>query len=117
MLTKLSVKKPFTIFVAVVIVIVFGCISLYNMTPDLFPEINAPVSVILTTEPGGSAEEIEQQITDPIEKSLATLSNVKNLTSSSFDNYSMISIEFTDDVNMDSITVDMRDKLDQIEGC
>lgn len=116
MLTKFSVKKPFTIFVAVVIVIVFGCISLYNMTPDLFPEINAPVSVVLTTDPGGNAEEIEQQITDPIEQSLATLSNVKNLTSSSFDNYSMISIEFTDDVNMDSITVDMRDKLDQIEG-
>lgn len=116
MLTIHSVKKPFTVFVAVVIVAVFGFVALYKMTPDLFPEINAPVSVVLTTNPGATAEENETAITDPIEDQLATLSNVKNLTSYSMDNYSIIMLEFTDDVDMDSMTVNMRDKLDLIEG-
>ena len=75
---KFSVKKPFTIFVAVIIVIVFGCISLSKMTPDLFPEINTPYVIVMTTYPGASPEEVEKQVTEPMEQSLATLSNMKN---------------------------------------
>lgn len=116
MLTKYSVKKPFTIFVAVVIVAVFGLVAVYKMTPDLFPSINTPYAVVATTYPGASAEEVEVQITDPIEQQLATLSNVKNVSSMSADNYSVVSLEFTDKANMDALSVDIRDKLDQIES-
>ncbi|MCQ2545311.1 MAG: efflux RND transporter permease subunit [Clostridia bacterium] len=116
MLTKYSVKKPFTIFVAVVIVAVFGLVAVYKMTPDLFPSINTPYAVVATTFPGASAEEVEVQVTDPIEQQLATLSNVKNVSSMSADNYSVVSLEFTDKANMDALSVDIRDKLDQIES-
>ena len=116
MLSKFSVKKPFTVFVAAVIVAVFGCVSVYKMTPDLFPEINTPYAMVMTTYPGATAEEAEKQITDPMEAQLATLNNIKNVLSYSYDNYSMIALEFTDDVNMDSASVDIRDKIDQIEG-
>ncbi|MBQ9016404.1 MAG: efflux RND transporter permease subunit [Firmicutes bacterium] len=115
MLSKLSVRKPFTIFVAVVIVLIFGSVSLYKMTPDLFPSLNAPVAVVLTTDPGASAEEAEKEITEPLEQQLATLPNVDELQSVSADNFSYITLVFTDDVNMDAISVDIRDKVDQIK--
>ncbi|MCQ2545958.1 MAG: efflux RND transporter permease subunit [Clostridia bacterium] len=116
MFSKLSIKKPFTIFVAVVIVAVFGFVAVYKMTPDLLPSIDTPYAVVATTYPGASAEEVEVQITKPVEKQLATLSNIKNVTSMSADNYSVVSLEFTDDVNMDGVSVDIRDKLDQIKS-
>ena len=116
MLTKISVKKPFTVFVAVVIVLVFGLVGLYRMTPDLLPNISAPYSVVMTTYPGASAEEVELEITEPMEQQLATLSKLDNITSVSADNYSVVTLQFTGDVNMDSMTVDIRDKIDQIEG-
>ena len=114
MLSRLSVRKPFTIFVAVVIVLIFGGVALTKMTPDLFPNINAPVAIVLTTDPGASAEEAEKEITEPLEQQLATLPNVDQLQSVSADNFSYITLVFTDDVNMDAISVDIRDKVDQI---
>lgn len=116
MLVKYSVKKPFTIFVAVIIVGVFGLLAVYKMTPDLLPSINTPYAVVATTYPGASAEEVESQLTEPIEQQLATLSNVKNVTSMSADNYSVVSLEFTSKANMDALSVDIRDKVDQIES-
>ena len=115
MLSKFSVRKPFTIFVAVAIVLIFGGVSLYKMTPDLFPSLDAPVVIVLTADPGASAEEAEVEITQPMEQQLATLPNVDELNSVSADNYSYISLVFTDDVNMDAISVDIRDKVDQIK--
>ena len=116
MLSKFSVKKPFTVFVAAIIVCVFGGVALYKMTPNLFPEISTPYAMVMTMYPGATAEEAEQQITNPLESQLATLNNIKNVQSYSMDNYSMISLEFTDDVNMDAASVDMREKIDQIKG-
>ncbi len=113
---KFSVKKPFTVFVAAIIVAVFGFVAVYKMTPDLFPEIDTPYAMVMTTYPGATAEEAEKQITDPMEEQLATLNNIKNVTSYSYDNYSMVALEFTDDVNMDAASVDIRDKIDQIKG-
>ena len=86
------------------------------MTPDLFPKINTPYVIVMTTYPGASPEEAESEITKPMEQQLATLSNIKNITSVSAANYSMIQLEFSDSVNMDSVSVDIRDKIDQIEG-
>ena len=116
MLSKFSVQKPFTILVAVIIILVFGVISFIKMTPDLFPSINTPFAIVMTTYPGASPEEAEIEITEPMEQQLATLPNLKNITSISGANYSIVSLEFSDDVNMDAISVDIRDKIDQIEG-
>ena len=116
MLAKFSIKKPFTVLVAVVIVIVFGVIALTKMTPDLFPNINTPYVIVMTSYPGASPQEAEEEITRPMEQQMATLSNIKDTTSVSAANYSLIQLEFSDSVDMDSISVDIRDKIDQIEG-
>lgn len=116
MLSKFSIKKPFTVLVAVIIVIVFGVIALTKMTPDLFPNINTPYVIVMTTYPGASPEEAETEITKPMEQQMATLSNIKNVTSVSAANYSLIQLEFSDSVDMNFISVDIREKIDQIEG-
>lgn len=116
MISKFSVKKPFTVFVAVVIVLVFGIVSFTKMTPDLFPSINMPYAVVMTTYPGASPEQVENQVTDPLEAQLASLSNMKNIASVSNESYSMIMMEFSDDVNMDSLSVDIREKVDMVSG-
>ena len=76
MLTKFSVKKPFTIFVAVAIVLIFGGVALSRMTPELFPSLNMPYVLVMTADPGASAEEAEKEVTDPVEQQLATLPNI-----------------------------------------
>lgn len=116
MLAKFSVKKPFTILVAVVLIIVFGIVSFTKMTPDLFPSINMPYAIVMTTYPGASPEEVENEITDPLEKQMATLNNIKSVTSQSNENFSITALEFSDDVNMDAISVDIREKIDLISG-
>ena len=116
MLSKFSIKKPFTVFVAVIVILVFGVISFTKLTPDLFPKFNTPYVIVMTAYPGASPEEAETEITEPMEQQLATLTNIKNVTSISAANYSMIQLEFTDDVNMDAVSVDIRDKISQIEG-
>ncbi|MCB6993706.1 efflux RND transporter permease subunit [bacterium 210820-DFI.6.37] len=116
MLAKFSVKKPFTILVAVILILVFGIVSFTKMTPDLFPSINMPYAIVMTTYPGASPEEVENDITDPLEKQLATLDHIKTITSQSNESYSLTALEFSDDVNMDAISVDIREKIDLISG-
>lgn len=116
MLTKYSVKKPFTIYVAVIVILIFGIVSFYKMTPDLFPDINTPYALVTTSYPGATPEEVEVRITKPVEKQLASLTGVENLTSVSGDSYSLISIEFNSDINMDAAGVDIREKVDQIKS-
>ena len=116
MLPKFSVRKPLTVFVAVVLVIVLGVVSYLNMTPSLFPSLELPYIIIVTTYIGASPEEVEATVTRPLEQTMATLDNVKEITSSSSENYSMVSIEFEDIVNMDTVTVDLNSKLTQLTG-
>lgn len=116
MLAKFSVKKPFTVLVVVVLILVFGAVSFSKMTPDLFPSINMPYAIVMTTYPGASPEEVENDISEPLEKQLATLNHIKTVTSQSNESYSMIALEFSEDVNMDSISVDIREKIDLVSG-
>ena len=77
MLSKFSVKKPMTVFVAVIIVIVLGIVSFTRMTPDLMPNLDLPYVVVVTTYPGQSPETVETTVTKPLESSMATLENIK----------------------------------------
>lgn len=115
MLPKLSVKKPMTIFVAVIVVIVLGIVSVFKMTPDLLPNMDFPYAIILTTYPGQTPETVESVVTKPLEQSLSTIDGVKTITSTSSDNYSILTLEFEDGTNMDTATVDMRCNLDTIK--
>ncbi len=114
MLTKFSVKKPQTIFVSVFMIIILGCVSFSSMTPDLLPNINLPYTMIMTVYAGATPEEVETEVTQPLEASMATLENVQNITSTSSENMSMVILEFTDDAKMDTITSDIREEINNI---
>lgn len=115
-ISKFSVKKPLTVLVAVVLVIVLGIVSYTRMTPSLFPSMDFPYIIIVTTYPGASPEEVEMTVSKPMEQAMATLDNVNEVTSTSSENYSMVVIEFADDANMDSVTVDINSKITQLSG-
>lgn len=111
---KFSVKKPFTVLVAVILVIVLGFVSLSGMQTDLLPNMNLPYLMVVTTYPGASPEQVEADVTKPVENSLATLNGVKNVTSQSNENYSLVTLEYEDKTNMDSAMVKASTALNQL---
>jgi len=115
-MSKFSVKKPLTIFVAVIAVLVLGVVSYLKMTPDLLPNMDFPYVVIMTTYPGASPEKVEGEITKPLEQSMSTLEHIKEVTSTSSENYSMVMLEFEEDVNMDTIGVDIQQNISTISS-
>ena len=116
MLSRFSVKKPYTVVVAVVLVLILGVVSFTKMNTDLLPSMNLPYAIVMTTYPGASPEAVEEAVTKPIEQSMATVSNIKNVSSVSRENVSMVILEFGETTNMDSVTLEMRENLDQIKG-
>ena len=112
---KLSVKKPFTILVAVVAVLMLAAVSLTKMNTDLLPEISTPYMVVVTTYPGASPEKVELEVTQPLEDALSGVNGVKNVTSSSAENYCMIMLEFQEDTHMDSALVKVNTAIDTVE--
>ena len=116
LLSKFSVKKPYTVLVAVVLVIVLGVVSLTRMTTDLLPDMNLPYAIIITTDVGASPEEVEKDVTAPIEAAMATTSNIKSVSSSSSNNYSLVILEYEQETNMDSVLIEMQQELDQLAG-
>ena len=116
MLSKLSVKKPYTVIVGVILVIVLGGVSLTKMTTDLLPDMSLPYALVITTDMGASPEEVESDVTAPVEASMATTSSIKTVSSASYDNYSMVILEYEQNANMDSVIIEIQQKLDQLEG-
>lgn len=116
MISRFSVKKAYTVIVGIVLVLILGVVAYTKMTVDLLPSMEFPYAIIMTTYPGASPEAVETGVTKPIEQSLATIDNIKDISSISAENYSMVILEFNQDTNMDSATVDMRESLDQITG-
>ncbi|MGI6201540.1 MAG: efflux RND transporter permease subunit [Christensenellales bacterium] len=116
MVSKFSVKKPMTVAVAVILVILLGVISFMHMTTDLLPSLDLPYVAVITTYPGASPEKIEQTVTKPLEKTIATTSGVEKLTSVSSENSSMIIVQFTQGTNMDSAMIDLNGKIDLVKG-
>lgn len=116
MIPKYSVKRPYTVLVAVVLVIVLGVVSLTRMTTDLLPPMNLPYVIVVTTDVGASPEEVEKDVTSPIEAAMATTSNINNVSSMSYDNYSMVILEYEQSTNMDSAMIEIQQQLDQLTG-
>lgn len=116
MLSKLSVKKPYTVIVGVILVIVLGAVSLAKMTTDLLPDMSLPYALVITIDMGASPEEVESDVTAPVEASMATTSSIKTVSSASYDNYSMVILEYEQNANMDSVIIEIQQKLDQLEG-
>lgn len=113
---RYSVKKPFTVLVAVIIVLVIGFVSLSGMKTDLLPEMSMPYMIVVTTYPGASPEKVEENVTKPMESALGVINGVENVTSSSAENYSMVMLEFAEDTSMDSAMVKVSSATNQIES-
>ena len=116
MISKFSVKKSYTVIVGIVLVIILGIVAYTKMTVDLLPSMELPYAIVMTTYPGASPEAVENGVSKPIEQAVATIDNIENIQSISAENYSMVILEFNSDTNMDTATIDMREKLDQISG-
>ena len=115
-MAEFSVRKPYTVFVAVVLVIILGVVSLTKMTTDLLPNITLPYVIVMTSYPGASPETVETVITKPVEAAMATISNIEGVSSTSAENYSMVILEFAQSANMDSVSLEIRESLDQIKS-
>lgn len=116
MIAKFSVKKPYTILVGVVLVLVLGYVSLTRMTTDLFPDMSLPYAIVYTIDMGSSPEEVETKISAPIEAAMATTSNIKNVSSTSSNGFSMVVLEYEQKSNMDSVLIEIQQKLEQLKG-
>jgi HAE1 family hydrophobic/amphiphilic exporter-1 len=116
MISKYSVKRPYTVLVAVVLAIVLGVVSLMKMTTDLLPDMSFQYALVITTDVGASPEKVETDVTAPIEAAMATTSNIKNITSTSYNSYSMVILEYEQSANMDSVVIEIQQELDQLEG-
>ena len=115
-MSEFSVKKPFTIFVAVIAILVLGVVSYTKMTPDLLPNMDFPYVMIMTVYPGANPEQVEKEITRPMEQSMATLEHIKEITSTSSENSSMVLLEFDDSVDMDTIGVDIQQSINSLSA-
>ena len=111
-----SVKKPLTVYVVVLAILVLGVVAYLKMTPDLMPNMDYPYVILVTSDPGASPESVEKEITKPLEKSMATLDQLKSITSSSQNSVSMVVLEFEDDANMDSLGIDIQQKISSLQG-
>lgn len=116
MLGKFSVKKPYTVLVAVILIIVLGVVSFTRMSTDLLPNISLPYVIVMTTYPGASPETVEMTVTKPVESSMATVSNIKEISSVSSENYSMVILEFEQSADMNAASLEIRENLDQIKS-
>ena len=113
---KFSVKKPLTIVVCVLVILALSVISFVKMTPDLLPSIDLPYMVVMTTYIGATPEEVEVTVTRPLEQSLATLEGIKNISSTSSANFSLVIMEFEQGHSMDAATVSTIQNVDQIKS-
>ena len=116
MIPKFSVKKPLTVFVVALAVVILGVVSYMKMTPDLMPNMDFPYVIVVTSDPGASPESIEQEITRPIEESMATLDHIKAITSTSQNSASMVVLEFENGTDMNALSLDIQQKLTALEG-
>ena len=110
---KFSVKKPFTVLVAVIMVLMLGFVSISNMQTNLLPDVNTPYLMVVTVYPGASPERVESEVSDVMQNALGTVAGVEKVTATSAENYSLLLLQFSDDTDMNSAMVKVSNKVDQ----
>ncbi|WP_251197750.1 efflux RND transporter permease subunit [Anaerotardibacter muris] len=116
MLSKFSVKRPYIIVVAVIIALILGGVSVSKMKTDLLPEMDIPYLMVITTDPGASAEKVEVEVTDVLEDALSKVNGVSEIQSQSANNYSMVVLEFEDGADMDSAMVKVSSAVNEVQS-
>lgn len=111
-----AVKRPIMTTLCFVAVVILGLFSLNKLPIDLYPDIETNTLMVMTTYSGASAQDIEQNVTRPLENVLNSVSNLKHITSDSRENISVITLEFEYGEDIDVLTNDVRDKLDMVSS-
>ncbi|MFA5640985.1 MAG: efflux RND transporter permease subunit, partial [Bacteroidales bacterium] len=115
-LYQTAVKKPITTILIYVAIAIIGVFSLSRLSIDLFPEMGENTIMVFTTYTGASASDIENNISQPLENVLNSVSNLKHITSTSKENFSIVSLEFEYGIDINEATNDVRDKLDMVSS-
>ena len=111
-----AVKRPIMTTLCFVTVVILGLFSLAKLPVDLFPDIDTNTIMVITMYPGASSEDIEQNVTKPLENVMNSVEHLKHITSQSRENTSVITLEFEYGYDIDNLTNDVRDKLDMVES-
>ncbi|MBQ0057906.1 MAG: efflux RND transporter permease subunit [Bacteroidales bacterium] len=109
-----AVKRPIMTTLVFAAIAIFGLFSLTKLPIDLFPDIDTNMIMVMETYPGASAQDIENNVTRPLENSLNSVNYLKHITSKSMENYALITLEFEFGHDIDALTNDVRDKLDMV---
>lgn len=115
-LTKTSVKRPLTILMVFLIVLMFGAIGYKKMPQNLMPDIDVPVVLVQTVWPGAGPEDVDDQISEKIEEQLSSVSNVKTTMSQSGEGVSLVVAQFEYGTDLDEILNDIRSKVDSVQS-
>ena len=113
-MSNYSVKKPITVLMGILIIIVLGLFSITRLPLTLFPEVNLPFVVTITSYPGASPEDIESTVSDPLEAAVSTIGNFATVTSQSNENFAISFVTFQDGTNLDSVTVELREIINNL---
>ena len=111
-----SVKRPVTTILVFVAIVILGLFSLKKLPIDLMPDIDTNTIMVMTTYSGASAEDIEQNVTRPLENTLNSVEHLKHITSNSRENISIVTLEFEYGYDIDVLTNDVRDKLSMVSS-
>ena len=115
-LTKLSLKRPVSICLAVLALLVFGLSSLVGTPMELIPDISMPMLVVLGIYPGAAPEDVESLVTVHLENAASTLPSIKNIHCQSSENMAMVGLEFEYGTNMDDVKSDLRGNLEMVKN-
>ncbi len=115
-LFRIAVSRPVATVMAFLAIMVFGIFSYIRLPIDLFPEIEPPYITVITTYQGAGALEVEQNVTDHLEQALSTVPNLLEITSTSVDNLSTITLEFEYGISLDEAANDVRDVIGRVSS-
>jgi hydrophobic/amphiphilic exporter-1 (mainly G- bacteria), HAE1 family len=115
-LPRLAVQRPVLATMLIVVFVVLGAFSFFQLRTDLYPDVEFPVVTITTVYPGAGPDEVASQVTEPIEDAVSNIANLDQLTSFSRDNLSVVILQFALEVDGDLAAIDVKDQVDAIRG-
>ena len=115
-ITTIALKNRTSVFILTALIAIIGMMSYESLPKELFPEVNIPYVIVQTVYPGNNPADIENLVTRPIEKQIDGIKGIKKLTSNSMQDVSLISIEFTFDVDIKDALQDIKDAVDKAKA-
>ncbi|MFW5643549.1 MAG: efflux RND transporter permease subunit, partial [Alkalispirochaeta sp.] len=115
-LSDYALKHRFTIYPLFIAAVIFGLLSYINLPIQLFPDTAPPLVNVLTSYPGAAAEDVADLVSDPIEEEVASLEGVEQVSSSSQNGLSLVTVEFRYDISVDLAAVDVQNAISRIRS-